>query len=292
MHYHTLRSQTCAAALLCAWMLLSLLGCSPLPQTPTLEAPPVESEEEPALPSLQFDGRRYAFSGDSDAISAEGAVITIQKGGRYRISGTLKEGSLTVAAPPDEVVHLLLDGVAITSSKASPLQITSAACVILESAADSVNRFSDTKSDSAAGSVIESACSLILRGEGSLIVSGQRACGLRATDDITVESGHITLAAPEDAIWVRDRFSLVGGRLTVTEATRGIVVGAGETDEGRLTLCGGTLVIRCTDTALTATRAITATGGTGSLRARRRYACAIGTTEGTIEMAENWLCKD
>ena len=288
-----LRYQKYAAALLCLVCLAGLFGCSP-PYKEEAPTPPQSTPvPEETVPSLHFDGRRYAFSGSAEAIRAEGAVITICQGGRYRISGTLKEGTLSVAVPRGEVVHLLLDGVSITSSAASPLQITSAACVILESATGSVNRLADTPSDIAAGSVIEAACPLLLRGEGNLILSGRRAYGIHGTDDVILESGHLTLSAPKDALWVRDRFELIGGRLTVTEAARGIVVGEGRTDEGQLRFCGGDVVIQCADTALSATRSIVAEGGTGSLRARRRYICTLVENEietaGIIAIAENWL---
>ncbi len=278
--------------LCCLVALTSLYGCVAADEVEVPILAPAEEE----IPSLSFDGRRFSFSGQSDAITHEGATMTIVKGGQYRLSGTLKEGNLQIDVAPDECVQLLLDNLAITSTSGAPLKIQNAACVILESAKDSVNRLCDTaseQSDLHSGGVIESEIPLIFRGEGSLILSGKRVCGIESSSKILHEGGNLTISAPQKAIRVRDRFSLESGRVCVTEALCGIAVGESHTDRGEILLAGGELVIQCADTALFATRSIVATDGRASLRCRQRYVCALQQNDkevaGNIKICENWL---
>ena len=278
--------------LACLVALTSLYGCVPAEENNVPILAPTEEE----IPTLSFDGRRFSFSGQSDAIAHKGSTVTIVKGGQYRLSGTLKEGNLTIDVAPDERVHLLMDHLSITASSGAPLKIENGACVILESTRDSINLLCDTASeqaDSASGGVIESAIPIIFRGEGSLILSGKRACGIESQSDILQESGSLTISAPQNAMRLRDCFTLVGGRVCVTEATRGIAVGESHTDRGEILMTGGDLVIQCSDIALTSTRKIVATGGRASLRCRQRYVCALQHDNeeiaGNIEICENWL---
>ena len=272
--------------------LTSLYGCVPSEEN----IPPVLTPVEEEIPTLVFDGRRFSFSGPSDAIAHNGSTMTIVKGGQYRLSGTLTEGNLQIDVPPDECVYLLLDNLSITASSGAPLTIENGACVVLETNSDSVNRLCDTASaqgEITSGGVIESAIPIILRGKGSLILSGKRACGIESSSTLTHEGGTLTISAPQNAIRVRDRFSLIAGRVCVTEALCGVVAGESHTDDGEILLAGGELVIQCSDTALSSTRKIVATGGTGSLRCRRRYTCTLQQNgkevEGIIEICENWL---
>lgn len=292
MNFAKKRCRAGAVWLACLVALTSLYGCVPAKENP----PPILAPAEEEIPSLAFDGRRFSFSGQSDAITRKGATMTIVKGGQYRLSGTLKEGELHIDVAPDERVHLLLDNLSITSSSGAPLKIENGACVVLESIKDSVNRLCDTapkQADIDSGGVIESAIPVIFRGEGSLILSGKRVCGIDSQSEIFHEGGSLTVSAPQEAIRVRDHFSLVEGRVCVTEAARGIVVGESHTDKGEILLTGGELVIQCSDIALTSTRKIVATGGTGSLRCRHHYVCTLQQNgkeiEGSIEICENWL---
>lgn len=279
--------------LVCLLVALCLSGCGAPDGASAQESETAPSDE--ALPLLEFDGRRYRFSGEADAIRAEGACVTILRGGRYRVCGTLKEGTLTVDAPPSETVHLLLDNVSLSASSDTPLYLKGAACVILESTLGSVNVLSDAETANADAwdAVLRADVPLILRGKGSLILSAHRALALLGTGTVTVESGRLCASAPDTALWVRDRFLLQDGRVQITEATHGVAVGMLEGDGGRLEMSGGALTVQCREIALSATRTLSLTGGVGSLRAKRLYACFFERdgkrTEGVLTVSEGWL---
>ncbi len=243
--------------------------------TPSTEA--LQSEIRTAsVRLLTLEGRRYTYTGDAEDISAEGNVLTLQKSGTYRLSGTLTDGRLRIAVPHG-TVHLLLDGVAISSSLGAPLAID-AACVIIETAEGSVNRLTDSSAspaepneDICPTACIRADCRLVLQGSGTLIVSGRRENALSCSQSVSVESGSLTLSAPDIGLWVRDRLLLSGGSVTVTAATRGIVSPQGEAVEGLVAVSGGRLTVTATELAVFAGREIRISGGSGDLSAPKLY---------------------
>src|SRR5699024_1350637 len=62
--------------------------------------------------SLSDDGS----TSDSAGVDIDGSTVTITAGGVYRISGTLSDGQLAIAAPDDETVTVILAGAEITNS--------------------------------------------------------------------------------------------------------------------------------------------------------------------------------
>ena len=216
-----------------------------------------EREESAPLPEecrLVLDGRRYTYVGDPEGLRAEGDRLIICRGGTYRISGTLREGAILVDVSHTEVVRLILEGVSITSSYHPPIAVKSAACLILETAKDSVNLLTDAPR-TAEGAPLPSAClsvnsNLRIQGEGSLTVSGRAACALSSSGTVILGSGGLTLSAPETALWVRDALIMEGGALTVTHARYGIVTDDSPHAAGTVTVRGGRLVAVCSEIAI------------------------------------------
>ncbi|WP_251042946.1 carbohydrate-binding domain-containing protein [Arthrobacter sp. ISL-69] len=81
------------------------------------------------------DGASTVASGtSSDAVKVDGDTVTISAAGTYRLSGSLSDGQVVVAAGEEDVVRIILDGADITSSTGSPFVVQSAneAIVVLE----------------------------------------------------------------------------------------------------------------------------------------------------------------
>lgn len=261
---------------------LCLSACrSPLADgdDPTDTLPPASEAGEASATqaeTLTLEGRRYTYTGKAEDISATDNVLTIQKSGIYRLSGSLTDGRLRIAVPQG-TVHLLLDGITIRSSLGAPLDID-AACVILETAEGSVNRLVDANTslaeqneDIAPAACLRADCRLVLQGSGTLILSGHRRNALSCTQSVTVESGSLMLSAPDTGLWVRDRLLLSGGSVTVTAAARGIVSPQGEMAQGLVVISGGRLTVSAAELAIFAGREIRISGGVGDLSAPKRY---------------------
>ena len=228
---------------------------------------------------LRFEERRYTYTGNEDDILIEDDQLLIRRAGTYRLSGNLKEGAICVRVPQNESVHLILEGISIQSSYHAPLSIESAACVTLELKEDSVNTFTDAsrtkprEEDFLPLSCIEAYTSLLIQGNGTLIIRGRAETALSCSESIRINSGHITLSAPQIALWVRDRLQMHDGSLTVTSAQYGILVSQEEKSAGVLEISGGKLSMVCDKIALSAGTRIEISAGEGSLRAPTLYQC-------------------
>lgn len=236
-------------------LLLCLGGCGSRKETsPPAEPPSVTPSSEERL--LVLDGRRYSFDGSAEELCAKEDRLVILAGGVYRIRGTLTEGSIQVSAPPDATVRLILDSVSVTSSFRSPLLIEEAACVILEAEQGTVNRLADA-SRATASSSLPTGClvshrNLILRGGGTLCVSGRQEAALVCRGNLSLSEISLSLSAPSVGIWVRDGVRMESGALTVSAAERGIVTAEDPTAQGILEFSGGRLTLSCSEVALVA----------------------------------------
>ena len=267
-------------------------GCVPTQyeQTETAQATIAPEEGDAADGVLELEGRRYHYTGAEGDLVAENDVLTIRRGGVYRLRGTLQEGRLRINVDRDETVRLLLEGASITSSYGAPLEVEQGACVILETVGDSVNHLTDEKgslTDTAAPrACVFSVCPLILRGTGSLIVSGRRANGIFSESNVILETGRVTVSARETAVLAEEFFLMTGGALTVTTATEGIVSSTAACDNcrrGRVEIQQGVVTVCCSEVAIRAGELLRISGGQGSLDAPTRYRGE------TVEVAEDFL---
>ncbi len=281
------------------WCLICPLLAACLSHADRQDQPSRETAASPSShkeKTLILNGRRYTYSGDQKDISIEDQILTLHASGTYRISGNLTEGCLRIDAEPCEVVHLILEGVSVSSSYASPLQIVSAACVIIETAQGSVNTFSENLRNASSEDTLPLAClradsDLTLCGEGSLILKGRSDCALASCGNVVLSSGKLTVSSPNIGIWVRDCFELREGTLTVTAARIGIYSDSGERSGGEIRILGGRLTACCSEVALSAGREIRIEKGVGSLDAPSYYLCqrtADGKKiDGTILITSN-----
>ncbi|WP_251039521.1 carbohydrate-binding domain-containing protein [Arthrobacter sp. ISL-72] len=73
------------------------------------------------------DGASSVAAGTpSDAVKVDGDTVTISAAGTYRLSGSLSDGRVVVAAGEEDVVRIILDGAEVTSSTGSPFVVQSA----------------------------------------------------------------------------------------------------------------------------------------------------------------------
>ena len=119
---------------------------------------------------IQLSGSTAEITGSSDAVRVADNLVTIQKGGTYRISGTWENGQLRVTG--SEKVKLYLDGVSITNPNGAAILCENEKRTILSLAAGTENMVSD---GTAAASAEEPAAiytkdKLTINGTGALLV--------------------------------------------------------------------------------------------------------------------------
>lgn len=184
---------------------------------------------------------------DADGVEIDGSTVTITQGGAYRISGTLDDGQIVVAAGEDDQVRLILDNADLTSSTGAPLVIEEADDVVIELAEGSDNYVADAEQygdegEDAPNAAIYSTADLAITGSGALTVEGNSNDGITSKDGLVIESGDITVTAVDDGIRGKDHLVLTGGSLTVTAGGDGLK-SDNEADAGRgyILLSGGTV---------------------------------------------------
>lgn len=153
-------------------------------------------------------------SGDGVTFSDSGVNIT--KGGDFTLSGTLN-GSITVSC--DEKVKLRLGGASITSGDKPCIYIEQAdkAYITLESGSDNTLDSSATEHGA-----LYSKENLEIKGDGSLNINSAAGHGIKASDNLTIESGKINITAAGDGVNVNDTLSITGGEININAACDGI----------------------------------------------------------------------
>ncbi len=250
------------------------VGCSPaLPsfvpfdtEEETMESSP-EAENDPTIPLLSLDGRRYSFTGNDKAISVKDDLLSIKEAGTYRLTGDLTEGGLSVEVGWGETVRLILDGISIRSSGRAALSVSSSAAVIVESEVHSVNvLFSESDA------VIQGNTNLIFCGKGSLSLSGAKYA-VRSSGTIAIEDGILRATASEYGFFSEKRIDILGGKVAVNAAKFGYATKETSSSLGGIYLYGGQITAVCSEAALSAQTQILLAGGVGSFESPMYYQC-------------------
>ena len=206
-----------------------------------------DAAEEVAV-TLADGASTVAGGSPSDAVKVDGGTVTISAAGTYRLSGSLADGQVVVAAGEEDVVRIILDGVNLGSSTGSPFVVESAneAIIYLEdgttNALQDAAGYADQGEDSP-NAALYSMADLTIAGAGSLTVDGRYNDGIVSKDGLVLAAGDVTVDAADDGIRGKDYTVLLDGAYTVTAGGDG-VKSDNETDEGRgwLLVSGGAAI--------------------------------------------------
>ena len=225
---------------------------------------------------LTFDSVCTVALGDEVIVSGEGAwyeegVLYLTEGGVYSISGVISDGCIYIDS--DENVKLLLNGLSVTNSKGAAIYCRSAKNLCVELAEGTDNILTDGSSYSFEGeeesaeedepnAAFYSKSDTIICGSGSLTVNGNYKGGIRCNDDLTIESGDITVTAVNNGVRGSDSVVIEGGNVTVAAGKDGIK-STNDTDESRgyVLISGGNVTVSAGEDGIQAERDLSVTGG-------------------------------
>jgi hypothetical protein len=217
------------------------------------------------------DGASKADGTSSDAVKVDGDTVTIPAAGTYRLSGSLSDGQVVVAAGEEDVVRIILDDASITSSTGSPFVVQSANEAIVYLEDGSTNTLTDAATYADQGSdapnaALYSMADLTLAGSGSLTVDGKYNDGISSKDGLVLASGSVTVDAADDGIVGKDYAVLLDGAYQVSAAGDGFKSDNDE-DEGRgwLLINGGTINVSAGDDGIKAYNTLTIAAGTATV---------------------------
>ena len=149
---------------------------------------------------------------------------TITSAGVYTLTGTIKDGNVTVDTK--ENVKIILNGVSITSSNSPAIYVENSGILVIETAKDSKNYVEDGSTYTSAYTDIDGAIfskdDLYLQGEGTLEVKANHGDGIVSKDDLKINSGTYIINSEDDGIRGTDSVYIKDGDFDITSKGDGI----------------------------------------------------------------------
>ena len=148
----------------------------------------------------------------------------ITKAGVYRLSGTIKDGNVTVDVKGN--VKMILDNVSITSSNSPAIYIDDCDVCVIESKANSKNTLEDSEVYSSlypdVDGVIFSHDDLYLQGAGTIIIKANHGDGIVSKDNLKINSGTYKITSKDDGIRGTDSVYILDGNFKINASGDGI----------------------------------------------------------------------
>lgn len=226
-------------------------------------------DEESATQVKLADGKSTV---EGEGVTVEGDIVTITQGGDYVLSGSLTNGQVIVSVNENEKVHLILNGVDITSQSSAPILITEAEKVWITLAEGSENSLTDTEGSAATigtgedattvDGTIFSRADLALNGAGSLTIQANTQHGIVSKDDLIITGGTYTINANGQGLAGKDAVKINSGTFTLTTTEDAIQSdNAEEAGRGFIYIAGGSFTIDSQGDALQAETLLQIDGG-------------------------------
>ena len=185
---------------------------------------------------------------EGEGIEINDNQIKITQGGDFTVSGTLSDGNITISTK--EKVKIRLSGAKITSSENPCIFVEDADKAYITLTDGTENHLIAENSDDGA---IYSKENLEIKGDGSLNIESSAGHGIKASDNLNIENGNITINATSDGIHINDTFKMTGGTVNITSINDGIDC------ESIVNISGGTINIETNGTPIENTQTTTET---------------------------------
>ena len=185
---------------------------------------------------------------EGEGVEINDNQIKITQGGDFTVSGTLSDGNITISTK--EKVKIRLSGAKITSSENPCIFVEDADKAYITLTDGTENHLIAENSDDGA---IYSKENLEIKGDGSLDIESKAGHGIKASDNLNIENGIITINATSDGIHINDTLKMTGGTVNITSVNDGIDC------ESIVNISGGTINIETNGTPIENTQTTTET---------------------------------
>ena len=216
----------------------------------------------------------------TDLDAYEAGEVIISAGGDMWISGSL-DGQLVIDAEEDELVHLYLAGVEITSPNGPALRVEEAFKVIMTLVSDTENVLTDSPDYTdyeETPACLYSACDLTINGDGALHITGHHEDGIRSRDRIKLLDGTLSVQAKGDGVRGNDGIYMQNASVRIESEKNGLrTVNQGADDRGVIEISGGTLSVIAGQNGVSAASDVYLYGGRCSVNAVEEKVRAEGT---------------
>lgn len=190
--------------------------------------------------SGEYENTQTITLGDGD--------VTITEPGTYILTGTLKNGMITVnAAGENDKVQLVLSGVDIYSDTGAAICVLDADKVFITLADGTENTLEvgdtpETVEGYEMNAAIYSRSDLTINGSGSLTVLSPAGHGISSKDDLAITGGKISVTCANQGLDANDSIRICGGEIAVDSGKDGIhAENADDPALGFVYISGGTM---------------------------------------------------
>lgn len=193
----------------------------------------------------------------------DGNTAVIQKAGTYVLGGTMQDGQVRIEAEEGELVHLVLNGVKLSSKTIASIFSTQKCKVVLTLADGTKNTISDAgeyqfaEGEDEPNAPIFVKGDLTINGTGALEVQGTNDCGIRSKGNLKVVSGVLQIDAADDGLKGKDSVMIGGGEIKIVSGGDGIKSNNDKDEDlGYIWIDGGNIVITAQDDGIQAEHAL------------------------------------
>lgn len=221
---------------------------------------------------ITLDNTNITLS-DNNVGEINDSTLTIQKPGTYVISGTLKNGQIIVNSEVEGIVHLIFDGVSITSKNSAPLYLKNSTKTVITLNEGTNNYLIDSdayefNNEEEPNATLYSNSNLTINGSGNLTVTANFRDGI-AGKELKVIGSNITVKAKENGIKGNDYIAIESGTVSVVAGEVGLMVPSSEDATlGYAVIDGGTINIKAVDTGISAGNIIKINNGNVTIKSR------------------------
>lgn len=224
---------------------------------------------------ITFDNNNIILS-DNSIGKIKDSTLTIQKPGTYVISGTLKNGQIVVNLEAEGIVHLIFDGVSITSKNSAPLYIKNSTKTVLTLNTDTNNYLIDSDTyeydnvtEKEPNATLFSKSNLTINGSGNLTVTANFKDGISCDKEFKIIGSNITVKAKEDGIKGKDYVAIESGTLSAVAGGVGLKVSNSEDVAlGYAVIDGGTINIKAINKGIQAGNIMKINNGDVAIKTR------------------------
>ncbi len=246
---------------------------------------------------ITFSGTSYTAT-DASALRVDGSALAITKAGTYEISGTLDNGQIIVEVTKAERVTLILNNFTGHNESSAVIWVKCADKVYIEVKSGTVNTLTDgatylfaNPADTKPNACIYAADDLSIKGDGTLIVTGNYNNAIGCKNDLSINDCKVTVKAVNNAIKGNDSVTIKGNAEVLVEgADDAIKADSLDIGKGYVTVTENAKVtVYCEDDALQSTQLLTiTTGATVTTYAKGNSL----NCDGSVEVAEGCLIEN
>lgn len=220
--------------------------------------------DENSVLTINLNGTSIESS--ADGVLINGTIVTIQKTGNYKITGTLNNGQVIIDTDTSSVIRIILNNCNVTNSTGPAILVQKSKKTIINIPFGTVNTLEDgpvyTNPTDDPNATLFSKSDVTIFGEGSLNVIANFQDGISSKDGLIIKSGIVNIVSKDDGLCGKDYLIIHDINLQIESQGDGIRSDdASNSAVGYILIDAGTFKIESAADGITAVNYINIAGG-------------------------------